>query len=86
MGLSRCELAEGTVRPGGVVMRQVLGQYLTQVVLVNPEVTSAEVVNPLLCRGFTVSGDAAGVYSRVWGSRTRPPVLTWASMRPARTR
>ena len=21
----------------------------------------------------------------VWGSRTRPPVLTWASMRPART-
>ena len=22
----------------------------------------------------------------LWGSRTRPPVLTWASMRPARTR
>ena len=22
----------------------------------------------------------------LWGSRTRPPVLTWASMRPVRTR
>ena len=23
---------------------------------------------------------------QLWGSRTRPPVLTWASMRPVRTR
>ena len=28
VSLSRCELAEGTVRPGGVVVLQVLGQYL----------------------------------------------------------
>ena len=32
-GLSRCELAEGTVRPGGVVMRQVLRQHPAQVML-----------------------------------------------------
>ena len=25
-------------------------------------------------------------YSSLWGSRTRPPVLTWPSMRPARIR
>jgi hypothetical protein len=37
VGLSRCELAEGTVRPGGVVMRQVLGQHLAQVVLVDDQ-------------------------------------------------
>ena len=37
--------------------------------------------------------DALGAHHAVagrgpvaWGSRTRPPVLTWASMRPARTR
>jgi hypothetical protein len=29
------ELAEGTVRPGGVVVPQVLGQHLAQVVLIN---------------------------------------------------
>jgi hypothetical protein len=27
-----------------------------------------------------------GLYKTVWGSRTRPLVLTWASMRPAHTR
>ena len=37
VGLSRCELAEGTARPGCVVMQQVLGQYLAQVVLVNDQ-------------------------------------------------
>jgi hypothetical protein len=33
VGLGRGELAEGTVRPGSVVVRQVLGEYLAQVVL-----------------------------------------------------
>ena len=28
----------------------------------------------------------AAIAGTVWGSRTRLPVLTWASMRPARTR
>src|ERR1039457_7479843 len=32
-GLSRCELAEGTVRPGAVVMRQVLGQHPAQMMM-----------------------------------------------------
>jgi hypothetical protein len=30
VSLSRRELAEGTVRPGGVVVQQVLGQHLSQ--------------------------------------------------------
>jgi hypothetical protein len=34
VSLGRCELAEGTVRPGGVVVPQVLGQHLAQVVLI----------------------------------------------------
>src|SRR2546423_1556340 len=33
--LSRWELAEGTVRPGSVVVQQVFGQHLAQVVLVD---------------------------------------------------
>ena len=33
--LGWCELAEGAVRPGGVVVPQVLGQHLVQVVLVD---------------------------------------------------
>jgi len=37
VGLSRCELAEGTVRPAGVVMRQVLGENLPQVVLIDDQ-------------------------------------------------
>jgi len=36
-GLSGWELVEGAVRPGGVVMRQVLGQYLAQVVLADDQ-------------------------------------------------
>src|ERR1035441_7824976 len=37
VGLSRCELAEGTVRPGGVVMPQVLGQHLPQMMLIDDQ-------------------------------------------------
>ena len=32
-----CELAKGTVRPGGVVVLQVPGQYLVQVVLIDDQ-------------------------------------------------
>ena len=32
-----CELAKGTVRPGGVVVPQVPGQYLVQVVLIDDQ-------------------------------------------------
>ena len=35
--LSRYELAEGTVRSAGVVMRQVLGENLPQVVLIDDQ-------------------------------------------------
>ena len=37
IGLGRDELAEGTVRPSGVVMPQVLGQHLSQVVLIDDQ-------------------------------------------------
>jgi len=37
VSLSRCELAEGTARTGSVVMPQILGQHLTQVVLVDDQ-------------------------------------------------
>ena len=36
-GLSGCELAEGTVRPGGVAGPQVLGQHLAQMMLVDDQ-------------------------------------------------
>ena len=37
VSLSRCELAEGTVRPGGVVVAQVLGQHPAQMVLIDDQ-------------------------------------------------
>jgi hypothetical protein len=36
-GLGRGELSEGTVRPGGVVVLQVLGQHLAQMVLIDDQ-------------------------------------------------
>jgi hypothetical protein len=36
-GLSRCELAKGAVRPGCVVVKEIFGQYLAQVTLVNDQ-------------------------------------------------
>ena len=37
VSLSRCELAEGTVRPGCVVVAQVFGEHLAQVVLIDDQ-------------------------------------------------
>jgi hypothetical protein len=37
VGLVWCELAKGTVRPGSVVMLQVLGQHLPQVMLIDDQ-------------------------------------------------
>jgi len=37
VSLSRCGLAEGTVRPGGVVMPQVLGQHLPQMLFIDDQ-------------------------------------------------
>jgi hypothetical protein len=37
VSLSRCELAKGTVRPGCVVVHHVLGQHLSQVVLIEDQ-------------------------------------------------
>jgi hypothetical protein len=36
-GLSRCELAEGAVRPGCVAVQEIFGQYLAQVTFVNDQ-------------------------------------------------
>ena len=37
VSLSRCELAEGTVRPAGVVVQQVLGQHPAQMMLIDDQ-------------------------------------------------
>jgi hypothetical protein len=37
VSLSRCELAEGTVRPGCVVVPQLLGQHPAQMVLIDDQ-------------------------------------------------
>jgi hypothetical protein len=37
VSLSRCELAEGTVRPSGVVVPQVFGQHLPQMMLIDDQ-------------------------------------------------
>ena len=37
VSLSRCELAEGTVRPGYVVMLKVFGQHPSQMALINDQ-------------------------------------------------
>ena len=37
VGLGWRELAEGAVRPGGVVMQQVFGQHLAQVVFIDDQ-------------------------------------------------
>ena len=45
--LSGCELAEGAVRPGCVVVLQVFGQYLAQVVLIDDQ----QPINELTAQG-----------------------------------
>src|ERR1039457_3067983 len=47
VSLSWCGLAEGAVRPGAVVMPQVLGQHLAQVVLIDDQ----QPVQELLAQG-----------------------------------
>src|ERR1017187_3684681 len=37
VSLSRCELAEGTVRPAGVVVQQVFGQHPAQMMLIDDQ-------------------------------------------------
>src|ERR1019366_1355085 len=59
VSLSWCELAEGAVRPGAVVMPQVLGQHLAQVVLIDDQ----EPVEELPAQG-TDDRFADGVRSR----------------------
>ena len=54
VSLSRGELAEGTVRPGGVVVVQVLGRHLVQVVLVDDQQPAGQLPaqsadDPYLC-------------------------------------
>ena len=37
VSLSRCELAEGSMRPASVVMLQISGQYMAQVMLIDDQ-------------------------------------------------
>ena len=48
--LCRCELAEGPVRPGGVVVPQILGQHPAQMVLIDDQ----QPVQELAAQGGTV--------------------------------
>ncbi len=64
--LSRRELAEGTVRPGCVVVPQVLGQHPSQVVL-QPSSVARVTVNTSPHRRRGTSRDSAASYSRSAG-------------------
>ena len=67
-GLSGCELAEGAVRPGGVVMLKVFGQYLAQMVLIDDQ-------QPV--EKFPAQGTDHPLADRV-----RPRRLRWAGHNP----
>ena len=121
VSLSRRELAQGTVRPGCVVVAQVFGQHPAQMVLIDDQ----QPVEKLAAQGTdhpfadgVRSGrlrragqnpdafrrehrvEGAGELARtipdqeldrsralaLWGSRSRLPTLTWASMQSARIR
>ena len=51
VSLSRCELAEGAVRPGGVVVLKVFGQDLAQMVFIDDQ----QPVEELPAQGTDVS-------------------------------
>ena len=67
--LSGCELAEGAVRPGGVVVPQVFGQHPAQVVLIDGQ----QPVEELAAQGAD-DPFADGV---------RPGRLRWQARRPS---
>jgi hypothetical protein len=67
-GLGGCELAEGSVRPGGVVVLQVFGQYLAQVTLVEDQQSVEEL--------------AAQGADHPLADRVRPGCLRWAGENP----
>ena len=67
-GLIRCKLARATIRPGGVVVPQVLGQHVAQVVLVNDwqpvEEFPAEGA-PIVCSQMAFALGACGGLARI---------------------
>jgi hypothetical protein len=81
VGLSRCELAEGTVRPGGVVMRQVFGQHPAQLVLIDdqqPAESSRRRV-PMTRSQIAFALGACGGLARIlipsaWNTASKAPV------------
>ena len=68
VSLGRCVLAEGTVRPAGVVVAQVFGQYLAQVVVVDDQQPVEEFSAQGACDSF-----ADGVrFGRLRGAGENP--------------
>jgi hypothetical protein len=65
VGLGRGELAEGTVRPAGVVMQYVLGQYPAQVLLIDDQAPVEE---------FPAQGADDPFADRVGRRRRLPPI------------
>src|SRR5690242_17892238 len=71
MSLSRCELAEGTVRTGGVVMPQVFGQYPAQVVLIDDQ----QPVEQLPAQGADDPFADSVRYGRLWWAGENPDAI-----------
>jgi hypothetical protein len=71
VGLSWCELAEAAVRPGGVVVPQVLGQDLSQMVLIDDQQPVEDLMTGL-------SPSQAGPPPSL---RRLPSWLTWSARR-----
>ena len=68
VSLSGCELPEGSVRPGGVVVAQVVGQHPAQMVLIDDQ----QPVEEFAAQG---AGDP-------FADRVRPRGLRWAGENP----
>jgi hypothetical protein len=79
-GLIRCKLAKATVRPGGVVVPQVLGQHVAQVVLVNDQQPVEELPRrvPIVCSQMAFALGACGGLARI----LMPSARNTASKKP----
>src|ERR1019366_1016237 len=81
VSLSWCELAEGAVRPGAVVMPQVLGQHLAQVVLIDDQQPVQELPArvPMTLSQIAFALGACGGVARIlipsaWNTASKEPV------------
>jgi NADPH:quinone reductase-like Zn-dependent oxidoreductase len=83
-------IAEAVKGPVGVVVNLVAGSREDTGALLDVTKPGGVLVSATSPGGEFPERDATVIFfsvrSDLWGSRTRPPVLTWASTRPARIR